>query len=192
MIFSEKLKYDLREIRILSELKSDFIVQYYDSWIEASVELNEITKYLFIKIELCEQNLIKIIELINFEEKFKCFQYFISFEIFRELTKALNYLHSIEPKPIMHRDIKPENVLISDGRNGVFLKLCDFGYAKPLEVVKHTRMVGTDSYMAPEVKDGEEYDLKSDIFSLALIGTQIFKFDDNVSKISRLLDRNKM
>ena len=80
----------------------------------------------------------------------------------------------------MHRDLKPGNVLISDGRNGVFLKLCDFGYAKPLEVMNHTKMVGTDCYMAPEVKDGEEYDLKSDIFSLALIGTEMFKFNDKV------------
>ena len=47
---------------------------------------------------------------------------------------------------IIHRDLKPENVLFCDGRNGVFLKLCDFGYAKPLEVLKHTGMVGTDRF----------------------------------------------
>ena len=181
----------MREIRILSELKSDYVVQYFDSWIEASVKSNQIKKYLFIKLELCEQNLKEIFQYINFEEKFKTFQFFISFELFRELTKAVNYLHSLKT-PIIHRDLKPENVLISDGRNGVFLKLCDFGYAKPLEVLKHTRMVGTDSYMAPEVKDEEEYGLKSDIFGLALIGTELFRFEDKVSKISRLLDMNKM
>ena len=126
---------------------------------------------------------------MDFEEKFKNFQFFISFELFRELTKAVNYLHS---QNIMHRDLNPGNVLISDGRNGVFLKLCDLGLAIPHEIEKHTAFVGTQSYMAPEVKDGEEYDLKSDIFGLALIGTEIFRFEDNVRKISRFLDRNKM
>ena len=131
----------MREIRILSELKSDYVVQYFDSWIEASVELNQITKHLFIKLELCEHNLRKIIiELINFEEKFKTFQFFISFELFRELTKAVNYLHSLKT-PIIHRDLKPENVLISDGRNGVFLKLCDFGLAKLHDMSKYTHTV---------------------------------------------------
>jgi serine/threonine protein kinase len=187
------LKYDLREIRILSELKSDFVVQYFDSWIESSVELKQISKYLFMKLELCEQNLKEIFILIDLmDEKFKTLKLFISFELFRELTKAVNSLHSNQPKPIMHRDLKPENVLISDGRNGVFLKLCDFGLAIPHEIEKHTAFMGTQSYMAPEVRYGEEYGLKSDIFGLALIGTEIFRFEDNVMKFRGLLDRNKM
>ena len=144
------------------------------------------------KLELCEQNLKQIINLMDFEEKFKTFQFFTSFELFRELTKAVNSLHSNKPQPIMHRDLKPENVLISDGRNGVFLKLCDFGLAIPHEIKKHTADKGTQSYMAPEVRYGEEYDLKSDIFGLALIGTEIFKFEDNLMKFRGLLDRNKM
>ena len=56
-LFIDNLKYDLREISILSELKSDLIVEYFDSWIETLVEFNEIRKYLFIKMELCEENL---------------------------------------------------------------------------------------------------------------------------------------
>ena len=88
--------------------------------------------------------------IINFDEKFKTLQFFTSFELFRELIKAVNYLPS---KNIMHRDLNPGNVLISNGRNDVFLKLCDFGLAKPHEIEKHTAFVGTQSYMAPEVKD---------------------------------------
>ena len=30
----DKLKYDLREIKIMSNLKSDYMVQYFDSWME--------------------------------------------------------------------------------------------------------------------------------------------------------------
>src|SRR5689334_10957127 len=112
-------------------------------------------------MELCEQNLRKTIQLMNesFEEKFKSFRFFISCEMFRELTKAVNYLHS---NNIIHRDLKPENVLISNGRNGVFLKLCDFGLAKFDDMSTHTGFIGTQSYMAPEVKSFEKYDFKSD------------------------------
>jgi hypothetical protein len=37
--------------------------------------------------------------------------------------------------------------------------------------------------MAPEVKDSENYNTKSDIYSLALIATEIFGFKDNVRRI---------
>ena len=177
----------MREIRILSELKSDLIVEYFDSWIETLVEFNEIQKYLFIKMELCEQNLRNTIQFMkSIDEKFKTFCFFISCQLFRELTKCVNYLHS---NHIIHRDLKPENVLISDGRNGVFLKLCDFGLSKFNDMSKHTGFVGTYSYRAPEVRKGLKYDLKSDIFGLALIATEIFGFEDSVKKMSPNLKR---
>ena len=123
------------------------------------------------------------------DKKYKKFCFFISCELLRDLTKCVNYLHS---NHIIHRDLKPENVLISDGRNGVFIKLCDFGLAKLDLNSIDTRMVGTDNYMAPEVRDGQKYGLKSDMFGLALIGTEIFSFEDSVRDISRLVDRNRM
>ena len=184
----------MREIRILSELKSDLIVEYFDSWIETLVEFNEIRKYLFIKMELCEQNLRNTIQFMkSIDEKFKTFCFFISCQLLRDLTKCVNYLHS---KNIIHRDLTPENVLISDGRNGVFLKLCDFNIAKVLgfkdenddennedQPGEFTRNRGTRFYMAPEIKTGI-YNEKSDMFGLALIATEIFNFEDSVEKIS--------
>ena len=180
----------MREIRILSELKSDLIVEYFDSWIESLVEFNEIRKYLFIKMELCEENLRNTIQFMkSFDGKYKTFCFFISCQLLRDLTKCVNYLHS---KNIIHRDLKPENVLISNGRNGVFLKLCDFGLAKIDNMSNHTEFVGTQSYMAPEVRVGDKYDSKSDIFGLALIGTEIFNFKENTRTISRSVTRKKL
>ncbi len=85
--------------------------------------------------------------------------------------------------PIIHRDLKPENILISDPINGRFLKLCDFGLAKRHEVSNHTRMVGTVDYMAPEVINSNKYNTKSDVYSLALIVTEIFGFEDEIKII---------
>jgi serine/threonine-protein kinase TNNI3K len=115
-----------------------------------------------------------------YEEKFKTFCYLISYQLFKELLECVNYLHSI---PIIHRDLKPENILISDGINGRFLKLCDFGEEKFHEKSVHTRRVGTLKYIGPEALISQKYNTKSDIYSLALIATEIFQFEDSVETI---------
>ncbi|CAG2172767.1 unnamed protein product [Oppiella nova] len=84
---------------------------------------------------------------------------------------------------IIHRDLKPDNVLISMEEE---IKLCDFGLAKEVQncdpflmsKAKHTADVGTDAYMAPEAMTNE-YNHLIDIYSLSLIGAQIFGFDTN-------------
>ena len=76
---------------------------------------------------------------------------------------------------IMHRDLKPANILFCDGKsNGIFFKLCDFGLAKFLNDDKtHTAHLGTQNYMAPEVFSGK-YDKQCDIYSLCIIGKDLF------------------
>ena len=190
-----------REIRIMSELKKDFVVQYFDSWIEGDVISRDVTKSLYIRMERCSQNLkaVLISMYYTLEECHKVFDFFISCELLRELTESVQYLHSLN---IIHRDLKPENVLISDGSDGRFIKLCDFGLAtihgnpsglkndhdiSQIRSSTHTTKIGTDAYMAPEVRDGHNYNLKSDIYSLALITTEIFRFEQfSLSELTRL------
>ncbi|CAG2175903.1 unnamed protein product [Oppiella nova] len=96
------------------------------------------------------------------------------------MTKCVQYLHE---KHIIHRDLKPDNVLITcEG----YIKLCDFGLAKevpncdPFLMTKaiHTADVGNLSYQAPEAQTND-YNHLIDIYSLSLIGAQIFGFDTN-------------
>ena len=98
----------------MSQLNSEYVVKYYNSWTEAKIIDNSIENFIYIQMELCSQNLKTIIELIDGlnEEKFKSIKYFIRSEIFIEIIECLNYLHSCYP-PIIHRDLKPLNVLIN-------------------------------------------------------------------------------
>ena len=81
-----------------------------------------------------------------------------------ELAAALAHAHAAG---VIHRDIKPENVMVHEG--GV-LKLMDFGIAKLQE--REERMtvtgalVGSPTYMAPEIVEGEAAGPQADIFSL--------------------------
>ena len=77
----------------------------------------------------------------------------------------------------------------------ILVLLCDFELSKFLDGSKHTHGQGTYHYMAPEVNDSEYYDrksgksnynLKSDIYSLGVIATKLFNFEDSIKNIRKL------
>ncbi|CAG2100264.1 unnamed protein product [Medioppia subpectinata] len=159
----------LQEVKILSKLNSKFVVKFYNSWIESS--------YLYIQMEYCSQSLKQILKdkAIVFatqpEEPIN--------SIFKEILECVQYLHECKP-PIIHRDIKPDNILLTyDSTNNRFIKLCDFGLAtnqsEPSIRDNHS-IVGTIRYIAPEVYSGR-YNHKSDIYSLNVVGKQLFHLD---------------
>eukprot|EP01090_Pellita_catalonica_P016797 TRINITY_DN4926_c0_g2_i1.p1 TRINITY_DN4926_c0_g2~~TRINITY_DN4926_c0_g2_i1.p1 ORF type:complete len:578 (+),score=134.37 TRINITY_DN4926_c0_g2_i1:40-1773(+) len=84
----------------------------------------------------------------------------------QDIIRALIYMHS---KGVMHRDIKSKNLLVDEG--GTRLKLCDFGFARRFEDRFRRRMTicGTDSWMAPEVVLGKEYDWAADVYSCGIV-----------------------
>ncbi|CAG2100146.1 unnamed protein product [Medioppia subpectinata] len=172
----------LNEVKSLAKLDSDFVVKYYDSWIECN--------YLYIQMEFCELNLTTILEnkAIVFgrqpeDHMNSVFEYFISCEIFKEILECVQYLHESKP-PVIHRDLKPDNILIDlNFRSNCFIKLCDFGLAKETSggQTASYSVVGTSRYMAPEVYSGK-YNHKSDIYSLNIIDRQLFDIDLQVSQ----------
>lgn len=88
----------------------------------------------------------------------------------KELTQAIYFLHNCY-YPIMHRDIKPSNILLDED---LHIKLTDFGLSRTIKkkhnIYKMSGCTGTLRYMAPEIlfNKGEDYNLKIDIYSLAL------------------------
>jgi serine/threonine protein kinase len=79
--------------------------------------------------------------------------------MFHDISLGLHYIYTHNP-PIIHRDVKPSNILY---RQGKFL-LSDFGIAKTVDDSR--TLVGTSSYMAPELWDGRVQTTKLDIWAL--------------------------
>jgi len=91
-----------------------------------------------------------------------------------QVLAGLHYAHELTdydntPLAIVHRDVTPSNVFITyDGQ----VKLVDFGIAKVLDSMNHTRvgvLKGKARYMAPEQITGAAIDRRADIFSVGVM-----------------------
>ena len=86
----------------------------------------------------------------------------------RALVSGMAAIHAAG---IVHRDIKPENLLrMDDGR----LVVSDFGLAtNPMQTAAVTLMVGTPSYMAPEMAMGDPASFRSDVWAIGVVMHEI-------------------
>jgi len=85
-------------------------------------------------------------------------------ELVEPVLAALAAAHQAR---MIHRDVKPENVLLApDGR----IKVADFGLARAISAeTQHTAtggvLIGTVSYLAPEIVTNDGADARSDIYA---------------------------
>lgn len=91
--------------------------------------------------------------------------------ILLQLAKGSSFAHKHK---IVHRDIKPENILINQQLE---VKIADFGLSLILDETSLTNkqsIVGTPSYMSPEQIQGGTLSAQSDLFSLGIVGYELF------------------
>lgn len=156
--------------QVLRKLKHINIVRLVDSFEFTS---NVGFGMLGLVMELATSTLEKSLPLADGYRRFECVL---------QLCAAVLFLHE---QKTMHRDIKPSNILlfneykVESGLGPFYVwKLGDFGLGKELGsgaagvAATHTNC-GTPLYLAPEVQRGEKYSEEADVYSLAVVLTEV-------------------
>ena len=156
-----------REITILKECKSPYIVSYYGSYLKDNK--------LWLIMEYCAAgsvvDLIKISKLTLTEGQIAA--------ILQSTLRGLEYLHNNKK---IHRDIKAGNILLDNKGNS---KLADFGVAAQSlnTYADHDTVIGTPFWMSPEVISKSKYNKKTDIWSVGITAIEMAEGEPPYSHI---------
>jgi serine/threonine-protein kinase len=97
------------------------------------------------------------------------FTYSRIIDIGRQICDALEYIHG---QGYVYRDLKPANVILEKQGFKTFVKLLDFGLARPRGedyLPNESSLAGTVFYLAPELIKGQPADIGSDLYALGAL-----------------------
>jgi len=135
----------ISELEILFQCSSPFIIEFYGAFFVEN------------RISVCTEYMDG-----GSLDMYGCIPEPVLGRIAVSVVKGLRYLWELK---IMHRDVKPSNILVSTRGQ---VKLCDFGVSRQLVNSIATTYVGTHAYMAPERILGDEYSIRSELWSLGV------------------------
>ena len=146
----EVRKQILRELQILHECRSSYIVGFYGA------SLSDV------QVLLCMEYM-SMGSLDAIYQKYGPIEVPICGQVVVCVVHGLSYLYEVHR--IIHRDVKPSNILVNAAGE---IKLCDFGVSGELINSIADTFVGTSTYMSPERIQGGQYSIKSDVWSLGI------------------------
>ena len=143
------------EAKVLSKIKSKYVVKYYDSF-EEDAKLNIIMEY-------CDNG-----DLNDFLERHKLTKHLlpenIVWKIFIKITLGMADIHKLK---ILHRDLKSLNIFLKKDDD---IRVGDLGVAKILNQTFFAKtFIGTPYYLSPEICEDKPYNDKSDVWALGCI-----------------------
>ena len=158
-----------QEISLLSQLNHPNINKYYKSILQNDC--------LYIIMELMDNG--DISGFINAHKKFK--KPVREEEVWNILLQCMNALSYIHKKKVIHRDIKPANLFMTNDKT---IKIGDFGVSAKMESLKTSvnenqysgTIVGTPLFMSPEMINNDDYDQKTDVYSMGCAFFEICYF----------------
>lgn len=142
----------VNEISLLKLHKSKFIIKYYNSFYENG--------NIYIISEYAERgDFHTYIRKLRAKNRKLSDRWITRF--FLQVCIGINYLHK---NKVIHRDIKASNIFLDRDYN---VKIGDFGIAKPFSNVMLAKTcIGSPYYMSPEVFKEQQYNEKTDVWSL--------------------------
>ena len=90
-------------------------------------------------------------------------------DIATQICDALEHIHD---QGFVYRDLKPDNVILEIKGFHYFVKLLDFGLARPrgeAYLPNESSLAGTVFYLAPELISGQTADVSSDLYALGAL-----------------------
>jgi serine/threonine protein kinase len=158
----------VREAKLLAELRSPHTVTLHD--FGRTAERRPYMSFEYVEGETLEDRLARIGPMPAGRTA----------HIIRQVLSSLAEAHE---RGIVHRDVKPANIMLTRmGRDEDFVKVLDFGVAKPLSDVREVsqeltiagQLIGTMRYMAPEqLRDERKAVPASDVYAAGLIAYEM-------------------
>ena len=159
------------EMRLMSHLRNQYIVQLFGSGQHKSPSLGMTLPYMimeFVEGETLSERLIR-------QGALKPSQVIL---LVKQLLSALIEAHD---KGIIHRDLKPLNLMICpDSKDDFRLIVLDFGISKMIDdstrEATRNKIMGTPYYLAPEILLKGELSHHTDLFAVAVIAYESLSF----------------
>lgn len=142
----------LNEIRLLASVRHPHIVGFLEAFLEGE-------DYLCIIMEFCAFGDLSA----KIERYRKRRSYIDERVIWVYLIQMLEAMKCLHERNIMHRDLKNANVFLAEDGS---VKIGDMNVSKVMKEGMLKTQIGTPYYMSPEIWRNQQYDDRSDIWSL--------------------------